>query len=67
MSGTTKKSGKRLAKSFTLGRQNFAKISEVEGLRMSRTMEAEFREFDRKGLTPEGRRKAIAAKYGKTG
>lgn len=66
MSGTTTKSGKRPAKSFTLGRQAFAKISEVEGIKMSRTMDAEFREFDRKGLSPEERRKAIAAKYGKT-
>ncbi len=32
---------------------------------MSRAMDAEFREFDRKGLSPEERRKAIAAKYGK--
>jgi hypothetical protein len=65
MSGSTTKSGKRTAKGFTLGRQSFAKISEVEGIRMSRAMDAEFREFDRKGLTPEERRKAIAAKYGK--
>lgn len=66
MSGTTTKSGKRPAKGFTLGRQAFAKISEVEGIRMSRAMDAEFREFDRKALSPEERRKAIAAKYGKT-
>jgi hypothetical protein len=65
MSGSTTKSGKRVAKGFTLGRQSFAKISEVEGIRMSRAMDADFREFDRKGLTPEERRKAIAAKYGK--
>lgn len=65
MSGSTIKSGKRATKGFTLGRQGFAKISEVEGIRMSRAMDAEFREFDRKGLTPEERRKAIAAKYGK--
>jgi hypothetical protein len=32
---------------------------------MSRAMDAEFQEFDRKGLTPEERRKAIVAKYGK--
>lgn len=66
MSGTASKSGKRPSRSFTLGRQAFAKISAVEGIRMSRAMDAEFREFDRKGLSPEERRKAIAAKYGKT-
>jgi hypothetical protein len=66
MSGTTTKSGKRPSKGFTLGRQGFAKISAVEGIKMSRAMDAEFREFDRKGLSPEQRRKAIAAKYGKT-
>jgi len=66
MSETTSKSGKRPSKGFTLGRQGFAKISEVEGIKMSRAMDAEFREFDRKGLSPEERRKAIAAKYGKT-
>jgi len=65
MSKTISKSGKRTAKSFTLGRQGFAKISEVEGIRMSPTMAAEFHEFDRKGLSPEERRKIIAAKYGK--
>lgn len=65
MSKTVSKSGKRASKSFTLGRQGFAKISEVEGIRMSATMAAEFREFDRKGLSPEERRKIIAAKYGK--
>ncbi|MBX3490307.1 hypothetical protein [Parvibaculum sp.] len=60
------KSGKRPTKSFTLGWQNFAKISEVEGQKMSRAMEAEFREFDRKDLTPEERRKAIAEKFGRS-
>ncbi|WP_339833279.1 hypothetical protein [uncultured Parvibaculum sp.] len=66
MSRTPTKSSKRPAKGFTLGRQGFAKISEIEGIKMSRAMAAEFREFDRKGLSPEERRKAIAAKYGKT-
>lgn len=65
MSGTTTKSSKRSSKSFTLGRESFAKISEVEGIRMSRKMDAEFREFDRQGLSPEERRKIIASKYGK--
>ena len=65
MSKAVSKSGKRASKSFTLGRQGFAKISEVEGSRMSATMAAEVREVDRKGLSPEERRKIIAAKYGK--
>jgi hypothetical protein len=65
MSGPTTKSGKRASKGFTLGRQDFAKISAVEGIRMSRAMRAEFQEFDRKGLTPEERREVIAEKYGR--
>ncbi|HEX4095565.1 MAG TPA: hypothetical protein VHX64_02495 [Caulobacteraceae bacterium] len=45
---------------FTLGRKGFAKISAVEGIHLSRAMEDRFREFDRQGLSPAERRKAIA-------
>lgn len=63
MSGKIRKSGKGLSKRFTLGRQAFAKISEIEGIGMSPAMEAMFQEFDRKGLSPEERRRAIARKF----
>lgn len=57
-------SPKRTDASFVLGRSGFAKISAVEGLKITAAMEAEFREFDRKGLSPSERRAAIARKYG---
>jgi hypothetical protein len=50
---------------FVLGRSSFAKISAVEGLKITAAMEAEFREFDRRGLSPSERRAAIARKYGR--
>ncbi|HEY5331194.1 MAG TPA: hypothetical protein VIJ79_15030 [Acidobacteriaceae bacterium] len=56
------KSPKR-AGSYTLGRGGFAKISAVEGLRPSRRMESDFREFDRKGLSAEERRRELTGKY----
>lgn len=59
-STTAKKSG-----SFTIGRDAFASISAVEGLRITAAMEADFREFDRKGLSASQRRSAIARKYGR--
>jgi hypothetical protein len=54
-------SGKRV----TLGRQGFAKISAVEGIHLSTEMKQDFLEFDRKGLSPDDRRRAITKKYGK--
>jgi hypothetical protein len=55
---------KKRASGFVLGRQNFAKISAVEGIRLSRDQIADFVEFDRKGLAPKARRAILAAKYG---
>lgn len=60
------KSPRRAAKGYVIGRSAFAKISAVEGIRTTATMEADFREFDRKGLSAEERRKAISRKYGKS-
>ena len=65
MGTVTKKPTKRAATGYVLGRAGFAKISAVEGIRLTPTMAADFREFERKGLSPEDRRKAIAGKYGK--
>ncbi len=50
---------------YTLGRKSFAKISEVEGIKPSDALEAEFREFDRQGLSPKARRARLARKYGR--
>ena len=52
-------------KGFMLGRQSFAKISAVEGIKLSPEMTADFQEFDRQQLSASARRKAIRHKYGK--
>jgi hypothetical protein len=64
---TAKRTGasKRTDTYFVLGRAGFAKISAVEGLKITAAMEAEFQEFDRKGLSPSERRAAISRKYGR--
>jgi hypothetical protein len=41
----------------------FAKISEVEGIRLSPEMERAFAEFEAQGLSPEERRGAIIARF----
>jgi hypothetical protein len=48
-----------------IGREAFAKISEVEGIRLSDEDRAMFAEFDRKGLSAEERRQAIVEKFKK--
>lgn len=50
---------------YTIGRRSFAKISAVEGIRLTEAMNEDFLEFDRKGLSPKDRRAAIAKKYAK--
>ena len=55
---------KSAAKGFKVGRRAFAKISAVEGIYLSPKMARDFGEFDRKGLSADQRRKAIARKYG---
>lgn len=44
---------------FIIGRKGFAKISAVEGIRLSREMIDRARQADRDGLTDEERREAI--------
>jgi hypothetical protein len=61
----SKKPAKRAAKGYTIGRAGFAKISAVEGIKLTPSMAANFREFERQGLSPEERRKAILRKYAK--
>jgi hypothetical protein len=48
---------------FTLGRSGFAKISVVEGIRLSSEMEKRFRDFDRQGLSASDRRTVIARTF----
>jgi len=63
-----KKSKSRSVKSsgrFVIGRDRFAKISAVEGLRITAAMETDFRDFDLRGLSAEERRTIIANRYGK--
>jgi hypothetical protein len=49
-----------------LTRAEFAKISEVEGLRLSDPMKQAFADFDRRGLSPEQRRQAIIDRFKQT-
>lgn len=53
------------AGAFVIGRARFAKISAVEGIKKPADSRRMFEDFDRKGLTPEQRRKAIFEKYAK--
>jgi len=63
---TKKPATTRDAKSgFTLGREGFAKISAVEGIRLGADMERRFREFDRQELSAGDRRKIIARAFAK--
>lgn len=59
------KPSKRPAKAYVIGRSGFAKISAVEGIQLTESMISDFREFDRRGLSADERRKAIGRKYGK--
>jgi hypothetical protein len=52
---------------FILGRSGFAKISAVEGIRLSSEMDKRFRDFDRQGLSAGERRRIIARTFAKDG
>lgn len=49
----------RQATGFVLGRERFAQISAVEGIALTEEMRATLDSFDRQGLSPEERRRAI--------
>lgn len=53
----------RSTKGAQLTREEFAKISEVEGLFLSEEMKEQFADFDRRKLSPEKRRQAIIDKF----
>jgi hypothetical protein len=48
-----------------LGRELFAEISAVEGIVLTKAMTARVKQFDRKGMSPEQRRRAIISAYRK--
>jgi len=50
---------------FVVGRAHFAKISAVEGIRLTESMEKRASEADRKGLAPEEYRRTIVRSYRK--
>lgn len=52
-------------KGFIVGRDVFAKISAVEGVKLTPEMRKDLEEFDRKGLSAKERRTAIVRKYAK--
>jgi hypothetical protein len=69
MRTTRKSSSKRpqgAARAFTLARAQFAKISAVEGIKLSQQMVREFEAFDQDGLSAEERRRAIISGYSKS-
>lgn len=51
---------------FIIGREGFAKISAVEGIRLSKKMMERARQADRDGLTDEERREAIIRAHRRT-
>lgn len=52
---------------FTLGRGAMKKLNAVEGIATTRASDGMFRDFDRKGMSAEARRKAIVTKHTKKG
>lgn len=65
MKPRTPKAPQRGAATITIGRVAFAKVSAVEGIRTTPAMDADFRDFDRKGLSADERRRIISRKYAK--
>ena len=65
MTKTLERSSKRRSKGYTVGRRGFAKISAIEGIRLSPDMEARFGEFEREGLSAAERRQVLARMFGK--
>jgi hypothetical protein len=51
------------SKPSIVGRESFARISEIEGIAFTDEMARMFEEFDRLGLTPEERRRAIVERF----
>ena len=62
---TTKTSKRQSTSTVTIGRRGFAKINAIEGITLNPEAEEDFREFDRLGLSPAARRRALLRKYGR--
>jgi len=62
--GNTAKA-KRSTGGLTLGLKGFSKISAVEGITMRSSTRKMFADFDRRGLSPAERRRAIFEKHAK--
>ena len=65
---TRKKTGpsKRISAKFVLGRERFAQISAVEGIKPTAAMKRRAAEFERQGLSPAERRREIIKVYSKS-
>lgn len=61
----TRRPSKMKAKQFTVGLAGFARISAIEGVTLSSESRRMFADFERKGMPPQQRRKAIMAKHAK--
>jgi hypothetical protein len=55
--------GARRPEKAILNREQFAKISEAEGIRLTAAAREAFAEFDRRGLSPAERRRAIIGRF----
>jgi hypothetical protein len=61
-----KKTGsKRVSDKFVIGRERFAQISAVEGIKPTAAMKKRAAEFERLGLSPAERRREIIKAYRK--
>lgn len=67
MTTRSSKSSKKKAATakFVLGRERFAKISAVEGIKLTPAMKKRAKEFDRLGLSPAEQRREILKVYRK--
>jgi hypothetical protein len=63
-----KKTGpsKRISDKFVIGRERFAQISAVEGIKPTAAMKKRAAEFERQGLSPVERRREIIKVYRKS-
>ena len=59
--------GKWPGKAHVIGREEFAKISDIEGIRLSGEARAMFAEFDRLKVSSEERRRAIIDRFMRQG
>jgi hypothetical protein len=56
-------SNKRVSAKFVIGRERFAQISAVEGIKPTAAMKKRAAEFERLGLSPAERRREIIKAY----